>query len=77
MQSKLLQMVVDGLHVSDAYGLPRVALRAKSFGLRRGWSPDLATAESDGKPWDFSKLEMGKRAIENFRKTNRCYSLGA
>ena len=70
--NKKEQQILEGLcsleqhvkenDVSEIYSPPRVTEHARKFGLEPGWSLDLTTHDSDGRPWDFSQPEMRKRA---------------
>ena len=51
--------------VSELYSPARVAATAKlcpSYGIMPGFSLDLTTCDSDGRPWDFDDPEMRDRA---------------
>ena len=50
----MLQMMVSAMDVAEFYSPPRIAKMASNMGLRAGWSMDLTTQDSDGRPWDFN-----------------------
>ena len=68
--AKMLQMVTEGMDVAEIHSPPRIAERARKWGLRGGWSMELITTDGDGKKWDFSKKELRERAIRRIKKDN-------
>ena len=73
----MMKLVAENIDVSELYGPPRVAARAKELGLRAGWSLDLTTKDKDGNYWDFSKNEMRQRATAKIKKDKPLLIIGS
>ena len=53
----------DEVHdVAEVYSPPRIVPVARRQGKNGGWSLDLTTSDSDGRPWDFDDEATRKRA---------------
>lgn len=61
--------VHEDIDIAEVYSAPRAAKACEKFGLKVGWSLDICTKDEDGRPWDFTQVEMRNRAarklIEN------------
>ena len=68
MRTQMLRLVAEGVDVAEIYSPPRVCERAKAHGLRSGTSFDITTRDKDGRPWDFSKIDMRERAVKRINK---------
>ena len=55
-------------HVSEIYSPPRVCSLASRFGMRPGFSLDLTVCDNEGKPWDFDRTSMRKKARKLLRE---------
>ena len=75
--TKMLEMVAEGMDVAEIYSPPRIAERARKWGLRGGWSMDLTTTDENGKKWDFSKKEMREKAINKIKKDRPLLIVGS
>ena len=64
LERQLQNTMTDTLamDVAEIYSPERVTQHAKQAGLEPGWSLDLTTTDVDGRPWDFTKVEMRNRA---------------
>ena len=77
MHTQMMKLVAEDIDVAEIYSPPRVAARAKQWGLKGGWSLDLTTSDHDGKKWDFSKKEMRERAIAKIEKDRPLLIVGS
>ena len=77
MHTQMMKLVAEDIDVAEIYSPPRVAARAKLWGLKGGWSLDLTTKDRDGKRWDFSKREMRRRAIEKIKADKPLLIIGS
>ena len=63
--------------VSEVYSPPRIVTVAEAAGLRGGFSLDFTAPSPDGSVWDFTKLEMRKRALDLFRSQRPYLLIGS
>jgi hypothetical protein len=63
--------------VSEVFSPPRVAEMAREMGLGGGWSLDITTSDENGKPWDFSKPEMRRKAKKLVEETKPTLLIGS
>ena len=47
-----MQTLIAEMDVAEFYSPPRIASMASKMGLGAGWSLDITTNDSDGRPWD-------------------------
>ena len=73
----MARMLVAAIDVAEVYSPPRVAQVAREMGLRGGWSLDLTTNDSDGKPCDFNKSEKRNRAARSILKDRPLLLIGS
>ena len=62
LDQSMVQLMVNAMDVAELYSPPRIAEMTSNIGLRVGWSMDITTQDSDGRPWDFNIPEMRNRA---------------
>ena len=67
-QIQMMKLMAEDIDVAEVYSSPRIAVKAAGMGLKAGWGLDLTVKDHDGRRWDFYKLDMGKRAMENIKK---------
>ena len=53
----------------EVYSQPRVVPIAESTGLTPGWSLDIKTCDSAGRPWNFDNEDCRRRAKQLVRQT--------
>ena len=63
--------------VSDVYSPPRVVEHANAFGIKPGWSLDLTTYDTDGRPWDFEQPETRRRAKKRIEEEKPMFIIGS
>ena len=63
--------------ISEIYSPPRVVPHANKRGFRGGWSLDLTTCDSEGKPWDFSLARCRQAARQLVQDTRPLLLIGS
>ena len=57
-----------GADVAEAYSQPRMTSVAEKLGYKKGFAMDLLTNDDEGRPWDLSKEDVQKRAMDKLEK---------
>ena len=70
-------LIRDQPGISEVYSPPRVAPYCPQFNMNPGWSLDLTTQDSEGRPWDFDVESSRERAKELIRKTKPLLLIGS
>ena len=63
--------------VCEIYSPPRVVPVAGAAGLPMGWSLDLTTEDSQGRPWDFDQAEVRARCRKLVRDSKPAVIIGS
>ena len=63
--------------VCEVYSPPRVVPEAEAAHLPGGWSLDLTTEDSEGRAWDFDRVEVRARCRELVRRTRPMMLIGS
>ena len=74
MFRRLREQVGAKVDVHEAYSPPRVDEVAANMRMVPGLSMNLATSDTDGRPWDFNDVEMRNRVWRNIT-TEKCIRL--
>ena len=65
LEQTMLHTLIAQMDIAEFYSPPRITSMASRMGLRAGWSMDITTHDTDGRPWDFNNPEMRNRAATN------------